>query len=107
MEQTINAVDYQINYYGNLSEIKPTSKVLALFIQGSGFGDGGADYYGSYTYYLYQADKFGKVLNKVGEGHTNINGYDVSCSFTLNGQKTTLQGIPLDNIFTAIFKREK
>jgi hypothetical protein len=107
MEQTINAVDYQINYHGKLTEIEATKKVLALLIKGSGVGDNEANYRGGFAYYLYQVDESGKVLNKIGEGYTNINGYDISCGFDLNDQKATFKGVRIEEIFTSIFKRKK
>lgn len=103
MQETINPNDYLISYDGNLTDIKSTDKILALYINGYGFGSYD-DYRGSSTYYFYKFDKFGK-LNKIGEGHGNQVGYDISCDVTINGQKAIFDGIFIENIFTSIFKK--
>jgi len=106
MSETINAVDFEINYFGKLTKIEPTTRIFALFNGGSGFTDDNGGYYGSTQYFLYKTDKWGKILTKIGEASDNHNGYDYSCNFTINGNKHVIHNVTIDQIFARIFKKE-
>ena len=99
--------NYKINYYGNLSTIKNTKTILALFKSGSGYNEG-SRYYGGSMYELYLPNKedWGKTLIKVGEGQSFFNGDSVSCQFTLHGKKYKIEDFVIDNLFMRIFPSE-
>lgn len=104
---TLTAADYYINYYGKVIDIQNTTKVLALFIDGGGFTGDMGQYYGSSKYELYIPNKkdFGKTLVCIGKAESHFNGYEISCTFTLNDQRHDVSGLVVSNLFSEIFKR--
>ena len=104
---TLVSADYAINYYGQTIDIKNTTKVLALFIGGSGYTGDMGQYYGGSRYELYVPNSadWGKTLKLVGTAEDSHNGYDHSCRFTLNGVRHEVEGFGVDNLFNKIFKR--
>jgi hypothetical protein len=101
------ASEYVINYYGKEFEIRNYTKVLALFVNGSGYTDHGGHYYGSSAYELYIPNKsdFGKTLIKIGHGQSNYNGNEVSSRYFLNGLEYHVDGLAIDELFNKIFKK--
>jgi hypothetical protein len=105
--ETLNTADYYVNYYGQRLDIKPMTKVYALFTNGGGYGSG-SNYDGYSKYDLYKPVNFlVKELVKVGTASVWYNGYDIDTKIELDGQEPiNLSGIDLDAMFLKIFKRD-
>jgi hypothetical protein len=103
---TLKTADYYINYYGQTLDIKPMTKIFALFTNGGGYG-GGSHYYGESNYDLYKTVKpLYDTMVKVGTATTWYDGGKLSCRIILDGQEHVTMDVSIDNIMSIIFKRE-
>jgi hypothetical protein len=101
---TLNVTDYYVNYYGQRLDIKPMTKVYALFTNGGGYGSG-SNYDGYSKYDLYKF--LVKELVKVGTASVWYNGQNIDTKIELDGQEPiNLSGIDLDAMVLKIFKRD-
>ncbi len=106
--ETLKTADYYVNYYGQKLDIKPMSKIYALFTDGGGYGSG-SNYDGYSKYDLYKPVGFlVKELVKVGTASVWYSGYEIDTKIELDGHEPiNLSGIDLEAMFLKIFKRDE